>query len=639
MTAVTPLALFAMFGTAFGVGRLFLAIFRTPAPLGDDPAITLLAGMVVTAFALCLFRLGTGLPMVWAALALAVATPIGLLATRQSRPQPIRRPNRDRSALAALVVALVAATFWTRHDFPILTPAGEDLIYWPGDEYFVHATYVWQMSSPVNPWTRGAFYLAGAPFTLYHYVSYVWPALLEILTHQPALQTVSSLWTPLGLAQLGLAAYGLGTCWFGRRAGFWCAVAAVAIPDASLWSLRVWLFSLDLLTVASPSLAYGIAAAGLGAGLATMGVSRRQAGPFFAGIVLAGTTALIKAQIFVSLLPLAAFFLVIGLIRLKSVLARGAIAIMIAATVAAGLAASTFKGAPSLSLDPNRGAPFLSDVLNTVPPDSFLQDFSGDLEKPASAGVLLSRTVLLILVCCQGLLFLAAPVAIVELLRFRRSRLPMFIVAIALVTFVAIGLLIGPNQNGDPFELQHRPFTWVYFLLTVWTTGSLRTWITKRDGPISLSVGVALALAPAAVAPGMINLRVVELPRDLVASAGFIRENADPAAMIQDSANDPLHIVLALAERRALVIRPDDLKGPAASTMIPIMEKNLEKHALLETAATTAALRDAVQLTGVRWYLAHPSAKLSWPKDLLAKPAFQSGRYRVYDLASLLAPR
>jgi hypothetical protein len=218
----------------------------------------------------------------------------------------------------------------------------------------------------------------------------------------------------------------------------------------------------------------------------------------------------------------------------------------------------------------------------------------------------------------------------------------------ALTMYLTVALAISPQRYeyawGHPWDLQHVPFGWVYFLMAAWTFGRAAQWTLRRAPTLGRwSVPIAMAmLLPAAwqgrtLPEGMADLywSHTPAPKGLVEAARYIRSHARPAELIQDSEDDPCYLVECLAEHRAWVGWTVVASYTAKTAVDAIFQQRIKEHAQWRDASTADELRQWAQKTRVRWYLLHPETKVAWPREFLAHPVYEKDGYRVYDLSSL----
>jgi hypothetical protein len=205
--------------------------------------------------------------------------------------------------------------------------------------------------------------------------------------------------------------------------------------------------------------------------------------------------------------------------------------------------------------------------------------------------------------------------------------------------FVFVALFAMPNQNGDPFEIHHRPFVWYYFALASWTAGMfgrlLGKWVPR---PETISIGVGLLMMIPAYSIGSVSQIPIDpgehfLPTGLLRATDFLKGELSRNERFVDSLKDPLLISSALAERPAFVCWKESYNFPGLGKAQVIRERHWHAVDELLAATTSDQIRAWSKQSQVRWALVHPSSRISWPKEVASRAAFEHDGYRVYDLA------
>jgi hypothetical protein len=114
-------------------------------------------------------------------------------------------------------------------------------------------------------------------------------------------------------------------------------------------------------------------------------------------------------------------------------------------------------------------------------------------------------------------------------------------------------------------------------------------------------------------------------------STEFIRNTSHPRDLIQDSERDPITLTAGMTDRRSYLGWARWLERGGLHDEVIERERRLAE---LKTAETLDELTALAQQTRIRWYLMHPGDAVGWPAEFLARPAFASGDFRVYQLPS-----
>lgn len=645
-------------------GRIVVDGFSLHRAIDPTWALQLLAGMAVACPALAVARLTLPFSIRWLFLGLFGAG-IGISSLRARSIQSwLRAGGLDRAEIAAVVLCVASAGGLVRHYFPPILDDPPDVVFEPIRDHFIHAHQVILLANDAGPKELGRYGLAGEPVPFYHYASYVPPAIVTAFTGERAYDAATAVWMPMGLLFLGLSAYVLGRACFGPAAGVWCAVALLAIPDPTYWTLGLapagfYYYAFHRFLQYAMANAYGIACAGLGLAMVLAGLRAGRLGPIVVGVAAAAISLLFKAQVFVAAFPICVATPVLWELRPEGRLrARLSGRRLILWSAGAFLAA----GASAVVLLPLL-AERLPRIALEVPPAQRLSEFllTKTIDDPVAfplaraaattegmGGVLL-RAVLVLFVPFRWALLL---LAVVLAARVRaEGRFGPFDLAclLALAVYLGYSLLLAPNLTpyafGNPWDLQHVPFAWLYFLLAVWLVGSIAqvaaAWLPRVPAP-PLALAVWTAVIPILVGgrdfrDGLtpVEWAYLRQPAGVVKIADQVRKIAAPGERIQDSEDDPYYVVEALAERRAYVGWPVVGSYTAKTTADDVFRARLAEHAELRRATTIDRIRDFARRTGVRYYIHHPKTELAWPKEILDRPAAEREGIKLYDLADL----
>ena len=581
------------------------------------------------------------------------------------------RPLRQCSpaCLLAICIGLLAASGWSQvHLFPF-EDAGQALIYKPWTDDFQLARITALFLDGVQPQTLGRPDLSGLGVGFYHYGAYAAAGAFSGITNTPGLTGLDAFAIPWNMFLMAMAAYALGTHWWGPRMGLASLAAACLLPDASFYGFKLGWFGYYWLQQTGASLAWGLA---LGAcSILLVDAACRRAAPrlYLLGLGLGGLTLLFKAQIAAILVPPLLVWGVLffpGIKKLDRVQLLVYIGIILAVLV---LVATRLAKAPSIALSGEWGASYLRSILNGVNGEEAQR-----LWQQASASKWLLPQVALMLISSFGVLPLIWLVAIL----IRRARKQATVSDLLPLLFVLIHLAVifglEGNTRGNRWELHHRPFVLIYFLLAVWCGGAVLTLLLDAgrafsrhrrkipapqqhpeealdtlDGTLArprvmwprlVTVAGLLSLLafPLLLGNQIVgeqlwfakSLAYTALPKDYLTCTDHIRRHAARTDIVQASDNDPMGITGALTERTAYLARPDLQVRKAAYSSVAAA--HAAALTALATAETVQAFENLVARLPIRWYLLKPDTEVSWPASIASKPTFQCGAYRVYDL-------
>lgn len=510
-----------------------------------------------------------------------------------------------------------------------------------------HAQYTSEISNPVNAITLGDPDMAGQPLRFYHYASYVLPASLEAWSGSgTALDCAVAVWVPLGVVCLALAAFSLGTEWWGDAGGLAAAAAVLVLPDAPMYAIPVGWFSYYWLLLIAPASGYGIASAAVGLLFVDRGTRIRDRPLIIAGATLLLLTVLLKAQIAIVAVPLGMMWF-LHFQPGWTVRRRGTIiALTIVACLACLAALDRLMIGPNiLPIHGHAGViDYVRAISGQVSPGWWRERLVPILAGHASSALpkwVAAAAVLFVVGPLGGLAF-AWPMLLIA----RRKQIALHDAwpIMALIVYLTTLLVAPPNRRGAIAELWHRPFVWLYFLIATWCAGTAASFLPKgRRWPelfIVASAAVLLVvptICGRAIQSGSTSTAMfanTRLPAGLIAAAAYIRARADAMDVVQDRAIVEFPYLTALAERRAYLSQSPEFwhRYFPGSPMVAEGDRRASVIVCLREADTEQRIGQLVRETGIRWYIAHPEELLSWPAARLEHPCFQSSGFRVYDL-------
>jgi hypothetical protein len=439
---------------------------------------------------------------------------------------------------------------------------------------------------------------------------------------------------------LAAAAWVLGEVLFGQRAALWCLAAVLLIPDPSFWCSPIEFFSLNAFAEASPAMSYASAAAALAITLMTLAGRWRRMSLVAAAFVVAGATVFFKANVVVAVMPLCGLYFLVLWERFASPDRWIALAVLVALAVLALFAGMQLRSAPTVGIDPNLGRAYTLHVLEEeIDPDSSWQLLRPWAESTRPWVAVLARLSLIAGVTFQLALLplIAAYGACRWLWPSATGKRRLLVAAVAI--YLGSAVFLPPNVNGDPFELQHRAFFWIYFLAAVWTAGvavRLGHGAFGYETPGFLVAGVLLCVPLVLGRELRDDVAPQEsVPTGLVRAAQFILKSGASTDIAQDATNDPHLIVAALSQRRAYIGISLDDTFPGSGALRKIHEGRAVECQTVLRATTRDELTQFAHRTHVRWFVLHPDSQVAWPPEVLAAPSFEERGFRVYDLGSL----
>lgn len=619
-------------------GRLALVAAGLAACVPRTFPVAFLVGSLLLGFGLAAIRLLTPLDLKVLYTAQFILGTALYLAMHRSMTRWRSSEVEDWVGLAITVLGLGASTLWMRHLFPAWESSGEVAVFRPFFEYFFHTTHVTPLLLPGVPVANGSIQFAGVPLAFYHYASYTFPALLTSLGGLPAFEALSALWLPLGMFFVGLAAFWLGTLLFGLRAGFWCAVVLRLAPDPSLWTFGINFYSFHAFLEATPAMAYAIAAAAVAVCLLILAIRSRRLSLVALSLAVAISTVFFKANMLLAAAPLCGLLFLTAWRSFRTRRMLPAVAILALVGMAGLWSGSRLRSAPTIGFDRGLGTTFVEYLFaEQVPRESVLLRLKPHLlaHTPQAA---LGRLGFVLLLTFQG----GLPLVLVALAAGWSDRHParhaQAVLFLALGIYLYSALCLPPNQNGDPFELQHRSFVWVYLMAVIYTVGVLtRMWNrhAARGWRTGFLSAFLLLLVPLVAGKFIALPRLPPLSTGLVASAEFIRARSRPLDIVWDSQNDPSLVLAALSQRRSYVAVSLEDPFPGSGALRAIHRARVANTEHFKQANSFDQLRRWAAESKARWFLLHPGDVVRWPAEFADGPAFASAGYKVYDLARL----
>lgn len=620
-------------------GRVLLVFLGAARCLERSSTFTLLVGCLALGLVTAALRFVSpfSLGSCYVGIGLAGAIAHGFLAPAIAAWHSSRKAAE--AGLASLIVSLASATFWSAHLFPQTMAVGESTVCRIFNEYYAHTVNFLPLVAPKTPLEFGSYHFAGRPLSFYHFACYTYPALLRDLGGVGAKDTLAALWYPLSLVLVGLAASSLGAAWFGWRAGFWVTVAVMTIPDPTYWFIDITYFSYDRLLEASPGMAYAMAAASVAVVLVTAGIRRQHAPTIAGGLITAFLATFFKVNIIAASLPLCLFLLVFPPARRRTRATNALAAGFVLAVGLAFLGGLRLRSAPTMLPDWTVGDTYMARIATYLPESPLATAWLPWLGLPNRVLASVARALFVPWVTFQVLIVAFGFVWILAALTWRRIGVRGWIPIFSVAVYVGVALLLAPNRNGDPFELQHRTFCWYYFLLVVWTVGTavrLARWSRFPRFPHEYAVGLCFVAIPFLVGQRMAIPHVdLALPTGFVQSCEYLRAHAEPEEAFVDLEGDPWLVTTALVERRIYSCWGPNYNFPGMTALREMRRERWRELDKLARMAEASDIRAWARKNGVRWCLVHPETPLRWPRAAQAKPAFSAGGYRVYDMESL----
>jgi len=630
------LACEAVFLAFYLVGSLVAGWRSLAAGLLFDLPLRLLVGYIAVNTALFVLAWLSPLGIVANFCVIAAAAAALFMAARPVRTEP----REDSVGLLVLGVALVAATLWCQDSLHPISVQGNTVVFKPWIDSFYHAVHLRIFGAGHGATSIQDFRLAGVPTRLYHYASYLTPALVGRLSGIGSYTTFAGVLAPVGVFFTGLGAYALVGSFWGRWPGLGACAALLLLPDGAQQGMRNTFMSYHWLTQISPSATYGLALLAVAWLFVMHGCAQGKRLHVFAGWVVGGLLVLYKAHFFIAsallllLVPPVFFRGPLGL-RKRVLWASAAVA----AYVVTIFCVRNIPGIPLIRLDGSSIGKLLDLVASFTQP-GMVRTFT--TQRIGLDGSWLSNLLvgtLFVLVAALGFFL---PLLAVLAIRLRKQTpalvllFPVLVIANFLAMFLGLAL---DMRSSTPDELSHRPVMVVYFVVVAWVGGAATVSLleSKRLGriarPAIVGLVVVLLAVPAFFGSGVHKMWAMprispplRVPVGLYRAAQYMRDHGDPQDLFQDSQFDRYCTVAALSERRAFVAR--------SQTRIRHNLERVEERA--EAVDQLMSLRDsnAVAATarklGLRWFLLAPGDQVGWPDEFANRPTFQMDGFRLY---------
>jgi hypothetical protein len=427
-------------------------------------------------------------------------------------------------------------------------------------DFFYHASMIVQFAKASS--TNVFEYGVAVP--LYHYASYMLPAVLCSFADTPAIVVATANWCPFGFMLMGLGAWALGAFLAEWPGAILALVFLFLVPDSSHYGLKNSFFDFHWLLQISSGLSYGLGLCLLILGLFAAAITQRSRVTALFGAAMVLLEALFKMQLFALLLPVTCLVVIcFWQCRPRIKIIAGACLISVAAVVS--IVAERIQRAPhfwsskhdvsqilAIMLDSQQSAidhP-VSHLMAMFPP--FLSVLAGLALLLAAAGGLLLPAYALTL--CYGIR------------RGKVSSRDFFPLVVVVIYCLIVIAFPTSGYNGSIEEYQHRNFVFVYAVLAIWV-GALVARIasdfisSRKIQTWSLILFALLSFLPFVFSPfaqtGQMewtrkNARV-SVPSGLIASSEYIRRHAKPMTRVFRSDGADEDILIALSEHPAVL--------------------------------------------------------------------------------------
>jgi hypothetical protein len=526
--------------------------------------------------------------------------------------------NRLTPFLVFFICGLSLVWSWqTIRSFPRLRAEG---ILHAWVDFFFHSTVIAQFGhfSALNGTSMFSY---GTHIPLYHWASYMLPAVLSTFSDTPAMVVATTFWVLLGSVMMAFGAWALGAVLADWMGGIAAVVLILLAPSAAHYGLRNHFFDFPWLLQISAGLSFGVGLSLLTVALFIVAIRHRNVLAAGVATALALAEAAFKIHFLVTLLPACGMLFILlwqwNQPKMKFI-AVGALASAVLAlmSLAEGLSRAPhfFTGAHDvtkilammLDMEPS-AAPHLFPAIATSTP----------------AVISVPAGILLVLAAATGVLlpfyFFAWAYCYRRGLAHPTDCFPLLLLA-------AYGAVIGsfPTDTftGDPTEYQHRNFVLIYAVLAVWCGYFAVTSANYLWGRRSLLILAACACCLLPV-PLLLesttetntlawtrSLATNPVPLGLLESAEYLRKVAARGDVLLASDFKDEAPLVALSERRALLVM-DEGYAKGLSYGSEAIAKRIAVGQQLKHATSYEKMQQIARANAIDWYVASPGSILA----------------------------
>lgn len=632
------LLILALFVAMLSVGRLFCRILGQD----GDPFLALVAGFLLLSHAmLAADFLSPGAHwQVAAALGL-----FGLLGWRNGTKRSPSSLSLASAAALSLFIALYSFS-WAVDIAPRLSEyrATGRFPFWV--DMFVHAGNLAHFASE-DAIGRGMLLLADQPAPLYHYASFLPPALLPRLAGVPLLDATLLAWVPLGVLIMAAGVASLGLALGGSRLAALALCGLALLSSSFLDPLHNGWLSFSWLLETAPGTAYSIGVSCAALAAFVRWTRDQRLGSLALVVLLTAGCFLVRFNTFLWLAPTVVLGVVAGWRRLSPQLRAVLVALGLIGLAALfiGLSWPNLRAAPLQFL-----LGYMEYVHQSNQPTAYDGLYLSLVQQFGRPGAALAGLGLIFL----GILglWLPALVVLAVLAKWCRQTEAADVIPFLLLAVAAIAIVLAPvARNGDITEFRHRPGPLIAAVGVLWT---LHFALLAFEAPLAraprgrtapaiaviaaLSLGVHAMTISAAKRPtaqwGAAYFNLLT-SRDLLALAPLLA--ADPAsrprfavadqpqdATVEDDASRLVALsgTPAYISCTSFLLKTGGAVGDEARRRMAVIEA-------LAKAPNLEALQSAMRTAGVTHYVVTKPADIRFDPERLGAIG-HSGSYAVY---------
>lgn len=486
-------------------------------------------------------------------------------------------------------------------------------------DFFFHSTVIAQFGhfSALNGTSMFSY---GARIPLYHWASYMLPAVLCTFSSTPALVLATSFWVLLGFIAMAMGAWVLGAILADWRGAIAAVLLILLVPNAAHYGLRNHFFDFAWLVEISAGLSFGIGLSLLAIGLFVIALRNRNVFVAGAAMILVLAEAAFKMHFMATLFPACILFFILRWRWARPNTKFVILGAFISATLLLMLLGEGISRAPHLFTGAHNVSKILSLMLDMKPsaaPNLF--------PKIANSTPLFISTpigILLVLIAATGLLLPAYFLGWALLHKLRLARPADCFPLLLLVVYCSV-IVCFPTDTftGDPTEYQHRNFVLIYAVLSAWCSYfavALANHRWPRRLPLILAgcaccmLPVPLLLEPTAqtnVLKWTKSSASNPVASGLFESAQYIRRVAPRGDVVVASSFKDEVALVALSERRALLIMDENYARGLSYSSKAIVNRRVVGQQLAH-AGSYQEMRRIAQAHAINWYVVAPDTPL-----------------------------
>jgi hypothetical protein len=587
-------------------------------------------GFGVLSIILSALTLGLRMRMAWG-VAIAAAVIVSAAAL-PSRSRIIYEPRDYRSEIAILAMICGSTVLWSWRAVVSYGHLLDSGVFLAWSDFFIHSAEVAQCAASGQ---IGNIFASGLPLPIYHYGSYMVPAILVSFASVPALSAVTAFWTPLSFIILGCGAYSLGDALAGRGGGIGALTAVLLVPDAAHYGLADPVFDFHWLMQIGPhgSFAVGMALLSVGAVLTYVRDSNVRA--LWLAVILDLMVFAMRVHIFVPLtITNGLLFLGRCWVQDRRVFA-GAVVAGALAVAGGSLVAERIPRAPHFLTGARDMYPFLIGI-----PPALFSSNQGAIMGLGWWGANIVGLAMLPFAAFGVFFPICVTAAILPHPQWKGMQTSHAFLAV--LSYILV-LGIFPITELEPNEFQHRPFLFVYGVLA--SSSGAYLWVAIRSklnyrgarlvlGPTLIGLLVVPATLGKTAQVGRLPTgplyAVNELSPGLLQAARYIRTHAAVQEVVALSVGELDEYFVGLAERTLFVPTAPFLVVQASISKPELARRREIVHRLLTTANGDNLCSLAREET-IHWLVTGPRTSLLPP--ITESASFSSAAYVVTNLA------